>query len=259
MNSVLEQYLRAYVAYLQDDWEDWLPLAEFSGNAHYSETTNISPFFANYGFQPRMGFEPISDLPDSAQSRDAAAFAARMEEITELTRSEMAMAQNFHEEQANRHRQPPRQFQVDDKVWLDARTIQTARPQKKLDWKNLGPFRICKIISPYAYKLELPASMRIHPVFHVSKLRYADTSDPIPGQVRPPPPHVEVAGQTEYEVEEVLDSFWERRGRGRRPRLKYVVRWTGYDDPTTEPAEYLENAKQLVENYHRRYPDKPGP
>ncbi|KAL2887161.1 Retrotransposable element Tf2 155 kDa protein type 1 [Ceratocystis lukuohia] len=242
-----------------DDWEDWLPLAEFSGNAHYSETTNISPFFANYGFQPQMGFEPISDLPDSAQSRDTAAFAARMEEITELTRSEMAMAQNFHEEQANQHRQPPHQFQVDDKVWLDTWTIQTAWPQKKLNWKNLGPFCICKIISPYAYKLELPASMRIHPVFHVSKLRYAGTSDPIPGQVHPPPPHVEVAGQTEYEVEEVLNSFWERHGRGRRPRLKYIVRWTGYDDPTTEPAEYLENAKQLVENYHLRYPDKPGP
>ncbi|KAL2892022.1 hypothetical protein HOO65_011380 [Ceratocystis lukuohia] len=68
MNSVLGQYLRAYVAYLQDDWEDWLPLAEFPGNAHYPETTNIPPFFANYGFQPRMGFEPISDLPDSTQS-----------------------------------------------------------------------------------------------------------------------------------------------------------------------------------------------
>ena len=59
MNAILEQYLRAYVAYLQDDWVDWLPLAEFASNSVRSEATGISPFFANYRFHPRMGFEPV--------------------------------------------------------------------------------------------------------------------------------------------------------------------------------------------------------
>ena len=50
MNAILEQYLRAYVSYLQDDWSEWLASAEFAGNSLRSQTTNSSPFFALYGF-----------------------------------------------------------------------------------------------------------------------------------------------------------------------------------------------------------------
>jgi transposase InsO family protein len=52
MNAVMEQYLRAHVNYLQDDWAEWLPLAEFAANTQASETTGSSPFFANKGFNP---------------------------------------------------------------------------------------------------------------------------------------------------------------------------------------------------------------
>ena len=52
MNAILEQYLRVYVNYLQDDWEAWLHLAEFTTNNYVSETTGMSPFFANYGQDP---------------------------------------------------------------------------------------------------------------------------------------------------------------------------------------------------------------
>ena len=49
MNAILEQYLRAYINYLQDDWEAWLHMAEFAANNQASETTGMSPFFAIYG------------------------------------------------------------------------------------------------------------------------------------------------------------------------------------------------------------------
>ena len=51
-NSVMEQYLRSYVNYLQDDWSAWLPLAEFAANNHSSEATNLSPFFALHSYHP---------------------------------------------------------------------------------------------------------------------------------------------------------------------------------------------------------------
>ena len=49
INAILEQYLRAYVNHLQDDWEARLHLAEFANNNQALETTSMSPFFANYG------------------------------------------------------------------------------------------------------------------------------------------------------------------------------------------------------------------
>jgi hypothetical protein len=70
---------------------------------------------------------------------------------------------------------------------------------------------------------------------------------------------VEVNGIEEWEVEEILDFRWDRRGRGERPRLRYTVKWTGYDDPQELPTTHLENAREVVVNYHRRYPYKPGP
>ncbi|KAG0158308.1 hypothetical protein PDIDSM_5821 [Penicillium digitatum] len=223
-NAVLEQYLRAYVSYLQDDWSEWLPLAEFTANSHYSESTRVSPFYANYGFHPRIGFEPSQPASHPA-TRDAEKFATRMQELTEYVRAEILSAQARYEEQTNRHRAPARRYRPGQLVWLNARNIRTLRPQKKLDWKNLGPFKVLEAISAHAYKLELPASMKIHPVFNVSLLQPAATN-PIP---------------------------WERRGRG-GPRLKYTVKWIGYDEPTEEPVEYLDHARETIRNFHRRYP-----
>jgi hypothetical protein len=57
MNAIMEQYLWVYVNYQQDDWAHILPMAEFAANKYVSETTRISPFFANYRLNPKIDFE----------------------------------------------------------------------------------------------------------------------------------------------------------------------------------------------------------
>jgi hypothetical protein len=91
MNAVLEQHLRAYVSYMQDDWLDWLPLAEFATNSMFSETTGLSPFFANYGFHPRLGVEPIEPVNMPA-TRQASAFADQMSAIQDHLREQTTLA-----------------------------------------------------------------------------------------------------------------------------------------------------------------------
>lgn len=77
---------------------------------------------------------------------------------------------------------------------------------KKLDLRYLGPFPIIEKVSPLAYRLELPSSMgRIHNVFHVRLLERYDKNT-IPGRTQPPPPPIEIEGDLEYEIEDILDS-----------------------------------------------------
>ena len=56
VNQLLDQYLRSYCSYQQDDWAELLPLAEHAFNSAVSESTKISPFDANYGFSPRTNW-----------------------------------------------------------------------------------------------------------------------------------------------------------------------------------------------------------
>ena len=93
--------------------------------------------------------------------------------------------------------------------------------------------------------------MHVHPFFHVALLEPA-AQDPLPGQRQPPPPPVEIDGEQEWFVEEILDSRIHRR------QLQYLVKWTGYDEPEWEPAENM-NELEAVTRFHEAHPDKPGP
>ncbi len=248
VNQVLEQYLRCTINYQQDDWTSYLTLAEFAYNNTVHASTQVTPFFSNYGYHPRL------DTLDCAKSESPAAesFATHLSELRETMRVQLEAAQERYKTAADifRKEQPP--FQVGDKVWLLRRNIKTNRPCDKLDYRRLGPFVVEKQINPVAYRLQLPASMKIHPVFHVSLLETFRESS-ISGRIQPPPPVVEIDNHQEYEVEEILDS------RLRRGRLEYFVHWRGYDinERTWEPSSNLINAPDKVREFHRRYPNKP--
>ena len=117
----------------------------------------------------------------------------------------------------------------------------------------MGPYPITVIIGLRAYCLALPGNMKIYPVFHVNLLEPAARDDPIPGHVAPEPPPVEIEGSPEWEVLEILDSRRYRR------QLQYLVRWTGYDEPTWQPHYDLENAGDKVRTFHNLNLDKPRP
>jgi hypothetical protein len=250
-NAIMEQYLRSYVSYQQDDWVDWLPIAEFTANNAVSETTHVSPFMANYGYDPQFTENPA--LPSFLnQQQDINVLVKQMSEIQEHLRAEMRYAQDRQETNANQHRLLIPRYKVGDEVWLNTKNIRTTRPSRKLDWKRLGRFKVKKVISPYAYELDLLASMKIHPVFHVSTLELC-TTYPLPGHVSPPAPPVVVEGEEEWEIDEILDS------RLRYKRLQYLCSWKRYDAPTWEYSDNIINAPRLLARFHRSYPTKPGP
>jgi len=117
-----------------------------------------------------MTFEEAVEEARDLRVVDADQVQKMMYQIHEHLRVEMRRSQEIMEEGANSIRIPAPQLQEGNKVWLDARHIRTTRPSRKLDWKQLGPYTIKRKVSPYAYELELPRGLRIHPVHHGSLL-----------------------------------------------------------------------------------------
>ena len=261
-NRDLEQYLRAYVNYAQSDWVEWLPLAEFAINNHVSDSTRVTPFYANHGRHPRFTID--TSRPSKAQSTpakldEAAAkeFASRMKDIHEALTEELTLAQEVQAETANQRRTFWK-YVEGDQVFINTQNIRSTRPSKKLDYKFIGPYPITKAINEVTYRVDLPKDLQIHDTFHCSLLQPA--SEPLDGQVVPPPPPVVISRdnqeQEEYEVKEILDS----RIKGRAKQFEYRVRWTGYDDITWERlSDVLPGAEALARAFHAANPSKPRP
>ena len=111
----------------------------------------------------------------------------------------------------------------------------------------IGPFKVVKVISPVAYKLELPPTWRIHPAFHVSNLKWYHCSAEFKRTEKPPPP-IMVEGAEEYEAEAIL------RHTGTKSRRLYLVLWKGYPvtEASWEPESNLQHAPEILEDYLRR-------
>ena len=194
-----------------------------------------------------MGIEPRR----ASKSEPAKEFAERMKEIHKEAGATLSKARDDMTRYADQHRGSAPEYKVGDKVWLSTKDIKINRPSRKLAERQLGPFKIVKIISPNAVKLKLPASFKIHDVINVSRVR--PYKPPIIGQRVTPPEAVEVEGTPEYEVEEILDS------RLKRGKLEYLVKWSGYTDDhnTWEPESNLRNSKESINDFHKSNPSAP--
>jgi hypothetical protein len=85
--------LRAYINYQQDNWAWYLPLTEFTTNNDVSETTGLSPFFANYGMHPKLNFEPDLQV-NNPEEGQAQSFTHQLAEIHDFVKAEIAYAQD---------------------------------------------------------------------------------------------------------------------------------------------------------------------
>jgi hypothetical protein len=101
-----------------------------------------------------------------------------------------------------------------DKIYLIQRNIQIKQLNTKLDYKKLGLFKIKRIIRPVNYKLVLPKTMNIHPVFYISLLELV-----LLGVLLTPVTKIELVNpNAEYKIEEILNH------KQIRNRVKYLVK-----------------------------------
>jgi len=176
-----------------------------------------------------------------------------MTQLHELLRNKMVAAQLRQKEYYDLHRNPNPNLKSGDMLWLLPRNIQTTRLLKKVDYKKSGPFKILAKIGTSPYKLPLPPSMAIHNTFYISLLEpYQDNR--FPSQIKEPSPPIQIEGEDQYELDEIIDSRFHYN------KLQSRAKWEGYSpehDRVWYPAENFNHAEHTVQRFHRRYPGKP--
>jgi len=88
-NQTLEQYLRVYCNYQQDNWSKLLPLVEFAYNNAPSATTGVSPFFSNKGYHLNITIH----FEYNIASFWACNFAIDLKELQSTLKAEISAAQ----------------------------------------------------------------------------------------------------------------------------------------------------------------------
>jgi hypothetical protein len=156
--------------------------------------------------------------------------------MTDLLRQHLHRAQQRMKFQADKNRQE-RTFQVGDSVFLKlqlyVQSSLASRANQKLSFKFFGPFKIPDKVGSVAYKLELPSSASIHPVFHVSQLKKAVPSSSWVSDLLP---DLSTAWQV---PEQILAKKMVSRGSSSVQQV--LVKWSGWPEAlaTWEDSEAL--------------------
>jgi len=221
-----------------------LGTAEFAYNNKVYAATKTLPFKANYSQDPKMGFEGRRKEKYEAVEK----FVERMRKIQEKVKVALGKVQEEMKKFANRKKREKEEYRVGDLVLLSTKDLKwqmKGRRLEKLTKRFVGPYKVKGIVSSNAIELELPKSIKIHPVVNISRVQLYKPQ--MEGQKIILPKLVIIKGEEEFEVEKILNK------RTIRGKEKFLVRWKGYmmEENTWESRENLENAKELVEEFER--------
>ncbi len=157
-NSVLEQYLRSHVNYLQDDWAPFLGLAKFGYNTVVLSSTGKAPFKIVYWKVPRSDMLTLDEVQKyivtQGSSSEGESLIKRKRATCEKVTKSLARAQAY---QARTYKKSHCDlvYKVGQKIWLRVKNITIERPWRKLDWQRYCPYRIIERIRKVAYRLDL--------------------------------------------------------------------------------------------------------
>jgi len=245
INQVIESYLRSYCNYEQNDWASMLAMAEYAYNNSKHSSTKISPFYTNYGFEPRTTW------PTEIQFKNPASelYGHYMTNIHTKLKERLSEAMESMKKNYNKKRKAIEPFAKGELVMLNGRNIRAKHRCKKLEDKMFGLFKILSVGKNLRYcKLGLPDSWKIHLVFIIDLLERYKGTDP-KKQV------VEIeADREDWVMESIIASG---PSDGDSKQHVFLVKWKDFmqEENTWESYENVaEHNMELLKDFYKRNP-----
>ena len=251
MNRMVENYLRCYCSYHQNDWDELLPAAEFAYNSAVSDDLGASPFELDLGCVPKSPLDFISGSEDPVESVD---------ELRQKLKSSLEDAQFSYKvskarqaaEAAGQYKKP--EYVVGSKLWINKTLFKDAysksQESDKLGAKRFGPFTVKELIGRNAVRVELPEHFRIHPVIHVVHTtpfveQPSDIAQPVVERPEPVP--------TVHGDEHVVEKILKHRARGRGFQFLTLMKGAPTHDAVWLPTRDFVDADGTVTDVWQNY------
>jgi hypothetical protein len=240
INEVIESYLQSYCNYEQHDWVSMIAMAEYAYNNSKHSATKISPFYANYGFEPRTNW------PTEVKFRNPASalYGHYMTSVHSRLSAQLKLSIEAMRKYYDKKTKSIEPFKKGELVMLNGKNIRAKHRCKKLQHKMYGPFEVIDTGKNGRYlKLKLPDSWKIHPTFNISVLeRYRGDN--------PKEQVVEIeADDAGWQMESIIASG---PSDDNPKKHGYLLKWEGYshDENTWETYEkVLECSLDLLKGY----------
>jgi len=108
-----------FIDHKQEQWPEWLGTAEFAYNNKTHSSTQILPFKANYGQDPRMGFEGKK----KGKYEGAEKFIEKIKQIQKKTKAVLEKAQEEMKKYTDRKKGEVDNYKVGDLVMLSTKDL----------------------------------------------------------------------------------------------------------------------------------------
>ncbi|KAL8103703.1 hypothetical protein AgCh_028050 [Apium graveolens] len=220
VNKTLEGYLRCFVNGKPKGWAQWLPWAEYWYNTSTHASTKYSPFEIVYGRAPPQLIRfsnnntAVATLEEQLLERDAVLEDLKVNLLKSQQR--MKVLEDSHRREL--------EFQEGERVFLKLQPYRQSslarRSNEKLAPRFYGPFTVLSRVGKVAYRLELPATAKIHNVFHISQLKKALGTTPVSANI---PPHIspELVYEAEPDVVHDVRTVYQRE----QPTMEVLIQW----------------------------------
>ena len=119
VNQELEQYLRMFIDHRQEQWPDWLGMAEFVYNNKVYSSTKTLPFKASYRQDPRMGFK----VRRKGRYEGAEKFMIKIKKVQKEAKVVLGKVQEEMKKYADRKREEVKEYKVGDLVMLSTKDL----------------------------------------------------------------------------------------------------------------------------------------